>query len=239
MLRQSYDERTAAILQEFGQDGLNLTGKYGDDLAKIIDNLEPAEAKKAVNLINSYGDEAFDLFKEGKGADEVKKIVEGGLSESGSKTIDYVKLSDELGNKITLDGYKIINIKDATTANADWADMGYDLPPVAAGTKVYNVEAGNHKYARVFKEGVNKPKSPFILRADDIKGLSAVEIAEKYALPQIPDKIVYPKIPSDIPLEVSIVGPQESWGTLGGDVQYAIKDVFLDDDWFTDIYDLK
>ena len=60
-----------------GQDGLNLAGKYGDDLAKIIDNLEPAEAKKAVNLINSYGDEAFDLFKEGKGADEVKKIVEG------------------------------------------------------------------------------------------------------------------------------------------------------------------
>ena len=117
--------------------------------------------------------------------------------------------------------------------------MGYDLPPVAAGTKVYNVEAGNHKYARVFKEGVNKPKSPFILRADDIKGLSAVEIAEKYALPQIRDKIVYPKIPSDIPLEVSIVGPQESWVTLGGDVQYAIKDVFLDDDWFTDIYDLK
>ena len=239
LLSKKYGEKVASILQEFGEDGLKLAEKYGDDLARIIDSLEPTEAKKAVNLINSYGDEAFDLFKEGKGADEVKKIVEGVLSESGSKTIDYVKLSDELGNEITLDGCKIINIKDATTANADWADMGYDLPPVAAGTKVYNVEAGNHKYARVFKEGVNKPKSPFILRADDIKGLSAVEIAEKYALPQIPDKIVYPKIPSDIPLEVSIVGPQESWGTLGGDVQYAIKDVFLDDDWFTDIYDLK
>ena len=62
-----------------GQDGLNLAGKYGDDLAKIIDNLEHAEAKKAVNLINSYGNE---LFKEGKDADEVKKIVEGGLSET-------------------------------------------------------------------------------------------------------------------------------------------------------------
>ncbi|WP_347993090.1 hypothetical protein, partial [uncultured Eubacterium sp.] len=70
------------ILQELGQDGLNLAGKYGDDLAKIIDNLEPAEAKKAVNLINSYGDEAFDLFKEGKNFNEVKKIVEGGLSET-------------------------------------------------------------------------------------------------------------------------------------------------------------
>ena len=159
--------------------------------------------------------------------------------ESGSNAIDYVKLSDELGNKIEIDGYKIIDIEDAATANADWADMGYDLPPVATGTKAYNVEAGNYQYARVFKEGVNKPKSPFILRADDIEGLSASEIAEKYALPQVPDKIVYPKIPSETPLEVSIVEPQESWGTLGGDAQYAIKDVLLDDDWFTDIHDLK
>jgi hypothetical protein len=82
LLRQSYDERTAAILQEFGQDGLNLAGKYGDDIARIIDNLEPAEAKKAVNLINSYGDEALYLFKKGKDANEVKKIAEGGLSET-------------------------------------------------------------------------------------------------------------------------------------------------------------
>ena len=59
-----------------------MLGKYGDDFAKIIDNLEPAEAKKAVNLINSYGDEALYSFKEGKDADEVKKIVEGGLSET-------------------------------------------------------------------------------------------------------------------------------------------------------------
>ena len=49
----------------------------------------------------------------------------------------------------------------------------------------------------------------------------------------------YPKIPSDVPLEISIVGPQEAWGTLGGDSQYAIKEVLLDDDWFADIHDLK
>ena len=169
----------------------------------------------------------------------VGKDVRWSVGEKGSKAIDYVKLSNELGNKIKNDGYKIIDIEDAATANADWADMGYDLPPVATGTKVYNVEAGNYKYARVFKKGVNKPKSPFILRADDIKGLSAMEIAEKYALPQIPDKIVYPQIPSNTPLEVSIAGPQKVWGTLGGDAQYAIKDVLLDDDWFTNIHDLK
>ena len=86
------------------------------------------------------------------------------------------------------------------------------------------LEAGKFEYARVFKNGVNYPKSPFILRADDIKGLSAAEIAQKYALPEVPDSIVYPHIPTDTPLEVSIVGPQEKWGTIGGYSQYAIKD---------------
>lgn len=148
-------------------------------------------------------------------------------------------MGNKLGAKIEADGYKIIDIEDAIQANADWADMGYTLSPIATGTKVYNVQAGNFEYARVFKEGVNKAKSPFVLRADDIAGLRASEIAEKYALPQVPDRVVYLSIPSDTPLEISIVGPQESWGTLGGETQYAIKDVLLNDEWFTDIHKLN
>ncbi|WP_455533141.1 hypothetical protein [Roseburia inulinivorans] len=208
--------------------------KYLDFLAngsrEGLTSAELAGVEKADALLVSRKVEYEDVW-DLRNADD--------LLESGRKTIDYIKLSDELGRKIENDGYKIIDIKDAAIANAEWADMGYDLTPVAAGTKVYNVAAGNFQYARVFKEGVNKPKSPFILRADDIQGLSAIEIAEKYALPQTPDKIAYPKIPSDVPLEISIVGPQKTWGTLGGDAQYAIKGVLLDDDWFTDIHDLK
>lgn len=72
-----------------------------------------------------------------------------------------------------------------------WNDMGFDLPPIADKTRAFNVRAGKHLYARVFKEGSkSKAKSPFILRYDDIKGLNAIQISEKYALPQIPDKIV-------------------------------------------------
>ena len=212
-----------------------------DDAAKYLDFLENG-SREGLTGAELAGVEKADalLVSQKVGYEDVWDLRNAGdVLESGRKTIDYIKLSDELGRKIENDGYKIIDIKDAAIANAEWADMGYDLPPVAAGTKVYNVAAGNFQYARVFKEGVNKPKSPFILRADDIQGLSAIEIAEKYALPQTPDKIVYPKIPSDVPLEISIVGPQKTWGTLGGDAQYAIKEVLLDDDWFTDIHDLK
>ncbi len=104
LLSKKYGEKVASILQEFGEDGLKLAEKYGDDLARIIDNLEPTEAKKAVSLINSYGDEALDLFKEGKSFDEVKKVV-----ESGRKTatiIDYsYKFDRELAN--FNEGYEI------------------------------------------------------------------------------------------------------------------------------------
>ena len=104
LLSKKYGEKVASILQEFGEDGLKLAEKYGDDLARIIDNLEPTEAKKAVSLINSYGDDALEMFKEGKSFDEVKKVV-----ESGRKTatiIDYsYKFDRELAN--FNEGYEI------------------------------------------------------------------------------------------------------------------------------------
>ena len=104
LISKKYGEKVASILQEFGEDGLKLAEKYGDDLARIIDNLEPTEAKKAVSLINSYGDDALEMFKEGKSFDEVKKVV-----ESGRKTatiIDYsYKFDRELAN--FNEGYEI------------------------------------------------------------------------------------------------------------------------------------
>ena len=158
----------------------------------------------------------------------------------GEQAPDYIKLSDDLGEKIEIDGYKIIDVEDAAQANKEWAIIGYDKPPVADGTKVYNVEAGDFSYSRVFCiNSKSKPKSPFILRTDDIEGLNATQIAEKYALPQVPDKIVNIHMPPESPLEVSIVGPQPDWGTLGGDVQYTIKDVIPKSAWFTDISDLN
>lgn len=62
------------------------------------------------------------------------------------------------------------------------------------------------------------PISTFIVRTDEIAGLSAEEIAEKLALSKVPNKIVEVELPPSIQLEVSIVGPQPDWGTIGGNV---------------------
>ena len=81
--------------------------------------------------------------------------------------------------------------------------------------------------------------STFIIRTDDIVGLNANEIAEKLALPKVPNRVVEIKLPVSTPLEVSITGPQPDWGTIGGDIQYALKDVDLNPQWITNISILK
>ena len=229
-------------------------GKAGEaielegDLSKALEGEKVAlEAEKTTELEQSFAQAERESEQAQIAIEEAKRAKEAGkVAGETAATVDdriitpnYVDLSKQLGKDLKKGGYKIRNIQDATDANARWADMGYDLHPVAENTKAYNVQAGKHTYARVFKEGVNNPKSPFMLKADSIEGLTASETAEKYALPQIPDKIVYPHIPSDTPLEVSITGPQKSWGTIGGDPQYAIKDVLLEDDWFLDIHSLN
>jgi len=157
----------------------------------------------------------------------------------GELYTDYVKAGKQLGVKLEADGYKIIKTEDATIANADWYDLGFDKPPVAENTMAYTVEAGDYSYSRVYLEGYNNPMSSFIVRTDEIAGLSAKEITQKLALSKVPNKVVTVDLPPTTPLEVSIVGPQPSWGTIGGDVQFAIKDVDLNPNWFTNISDLK
>ena len=108
LLSKKYGEKVASILQEFGEDGLKLAEKYGDDLARIIDNLEPTEAKKAVSLINSYGDDALEMFKEGKSFDEVKKIVEGGLNKAFVNELPEILKQ----KRITLDEFNNLRLRD-------------------------------------------------------------------------------------------------------------------------------
>ncbi|HEL2576310.1 TPA: hypothetical protein TZ704_001468 [Streptococcus suis] len=120
-------------------------------------------------------------------------------------------------------------------ANSDWVDLGFDLPPIAEGTKAYFIEAGDTQYASVFKEGKNYPVSRIILEKSAIEGLTANQIAEKYALPFIPDRVVNIDLPPETILEVSIAGPQKTWRTVGGDVQYAIKSTNPNTEWFKDI----
>ena len=134
---------------------------------RIIDSLEPTEAKKAVSFINSYGDDALEMFKEGKSFDEVKKIVESGRYTIGTDELvvrDSIFL-DADGNKVdntTLDA-SITNSTEVmmTTVSGNDYAIGYaslgSLNDTVKAVKVGGVEAtadninaGTYTLARPF-----------------------------------------------------------------------------------------
>ena len=207
-----YGDDTAVIIGTYGDDAIGFINKYGDDV---------------IDVIYKYEDDAIDGLKKGMSPDEIR------ASKEEVKLPDYVKLSEELGDKLKNEGYKIIDIEDAAQANADWLAKGYSSSPIAANTKVYNAEAGKFHYVRTYNTEWNNYNGKWIMRAEDIEGLSASEIAEKYAMPSIPDMICDVKLPYDTPLEISIVGEQLDWeNSIGGNTQYAIKDVETLEEWF-------
>ena len=199
LLSKKYGEKVASILQEFGEDGLKLAEKYGDDLARIIDNLESTEAKKAVSLINSYGDDALEMFKEGKNFDEVKKVVEGGYKAT----------------------YKILNISSAEDVNKIFKDiMGYE-PPYKPGTSVTEIQlTKNATYVRVYDKVNSRMQGGWVMKAEDIAGLTPQEIQNKFALPNTPKYICDVNLEAGTRLRTGEVNPL--FGFDGGGQQYDL-----------------
>ena len=223
---------------QYGIDHLDAV--YADRILadSANDILKIRNAGNVVSNIDDYLNSSRNPFITGMSADDAMRYDNWMKVREGELHIDYVQAEKKLGIKLNSDGYNIIKTEPAMVANADWYDMGFTNPPIAENTIAYTVEAGDYSYSRVYLEGYNYAMSSFIVRTDDIAGLTANEIAEKLALSKVPNKIVNVELPPTPPLEVSIVGPQPSWGTIGGDIQFAIKDVDLNPNWFKNVTDL-
>ena len=193
MLSKKYGEKVASILQEFGEDGLKLPEKYGDDLASIIDNLEPTEAKKAVSLINSYGDDALEMFKEGKSFDEVKKIV-----ESGSKAIGI----DELVVRDT----KFLDV-DGNIDWEKWAPNGGRVPGTIKENQTITTGTIIDRYGSQWGKYTSPVGVPY----------------EQRALPYIENPNAYHKYEVLKPIDnVTISEIAPAFEQVGGGIQYEL-----------------
>lgn len=77
----------------------------------------------------------------------------------------------------------------------------------------------------------------WVMRAEDIEGLIMVQIAEKFALPQVPKGIVDVQLPAGTPMRASVANDillGERFGGAGAGVQFEIRlpKANLDDGWF-------
>lgn len=111
----------------------------------------------------------------------------------------------------------------ADDANAPHLDIGRKAP--YGGTRARDIVVQKEtRFVRVHGED-NQTRS-WLMRAEDVEGLTASQIKEKFALPELPKYISDVYVPKGIKLFVGKVAAQPGWGK-GGGIQYEIKDVWL------------
>ncbi len=142
-------------------------------------------------------------------------------SNGGLKTVDTGEL-------------KVVETKTPEMANSEWLARGYDKPPYNPNFEVKVVQAGNEEYVRVFsynEDGTSNKLGGWLMKKNDIEGLTPAQIADKYALPKEPTHICDVKVDPDFNLQTGIANPVEGWGSGDGQ-QFDTMGKFIDEDNF-------
>lgn len=91
--------------------------------------------------------------------------------------------------------------------------------PYAEGTEVKLIELKEDTtLSRVYPGNVNGigKYGTWMMKKEDLKGLSPEEIRDKYALPEVPCNIVDVEVKAGTRLRMGEAGPVENWGRGGG-----------------------
>ncbi len=85
-----------------------------------------------------------------------------------------------------------------------------------------NTTPSNRNFIRVYSEGNSRKEGRWIMREKDIRGLTAQQIQNKFALPYKPTHIASVDIPKGTSIRFGIVGKNNSY--KGGGKQYELFD---------------
>ena len=160
--------------------------------------------------LNGIEAEANKLAKAPKGLDGVIEGT-GNVAEDAGKVV-------ESGGKTT---YKILNTSSAEDVNKIFKDtMGYE-PPYKPGTSVTEIQlTENATYVRVYDKVNSRMQGGWVMKAEDIVGLTPQEIQNKFALPNTPKYICDVNLEAVTRLRTGEVNPL--FGFDGGGQQYDL-----------------
>ena len=203
-----------------------------EDARKYLDFLEKGSTggltseeiealKKVDELLALKGMDYQDIWEAGK----TSKGIEGGTPSK----IGYEYLDDQLGN--LKDKVKVNQYQSAESVNSWWEARGYNAP-YKEKTVVQNITlTEDTKFVRVY-DGVNSNlEGGWVMRAEDIKGLTPKEIQTKFALEYEPKFIGEVELKAGDTVRLGEVGP--NFGFDGGGIQIDLQQQWIGD--FTEI----
>ena len=118
--------------------------------------------------------------------------------------------------------------KTAEEVNAWWSARGY-ANPYKANTIVHEITlADKTKFVRVIPEGSDMAGG-WVMKAEDIQGLTAQQIQNKFALPSIPKYVCDVELEAGDTIRCGIAGAQEQFGGAGGGLQFDLMQQWIGD----------
>lgn len=198
------------------RSGITAAGK-ALDLGKAASRFKFA-AGKVLGTIFTKTDEIFEMIGRLSRALRAKidETVEGATGAYNRILRRTSKLDDAIAKGVR---------RSADDVNAQFP-KGYE-PPYKPGTEVTEFAVGEHtKFVRVY--GENSPKGSWVMREEDIAGLTPAQIKDKFALPAEPTSVIEVVPPAGTKMRTGIVNP--IFGGSGGAQQFEFLER-VNDGW--------
>ncbi len=197
-----------AFLGSLSKDGvLALVGMAGGAIApRTMPQVESALTNKVGNV--------KQILKEG-----LPKLDEPRLATPNGAPIQSTNIKTSTG-KTALENNEPLKISiSSDEANLDHIRTG--KKPPYGGTRARDVVLDKETvFVRV--HGEDNQASSWMMRKEDIEGLTARQIKDKFALPELPKYVSDVHVPKGTRLFIGKVAQQKGWGK-GGGIQYELK----------------
>lgn len=126
----------------------------------------------------------------------------------------------------------------AETANAKHIAKGWDAP-FDASKEIFDVVLKkDEQFVRVYSSKLNNKTGDFLVKAEEIQGLSPNQIKDRLALDYVPDMMVDVNVPSGTTLRSGVAAERKSVNAAGGGNQVQLQER-IDDSNFTNAKKLE
>lgn len=188
------------------------------DISKIgFSGSVPVSTKKAVESAtknSSVANHTDVISKDGN--DAIRSAALAGLNLCRTMTIS------QNGDEYKIDGkYTVIGKMPTKQANDEWAARGYKDMPYKENETAQIIKLDKEtKFVRTYDKENSGMYGSWVMKYDDVKGLTPEQIADKFALPQVPKYLCDVTLPEGTVMRTGECNPLFGWA--GGGQQFDL-----------------
>jgi len=219
-----YVDGVTRFLTDFVQSALIDPADFAGFVAGAISQLVTAIREDSAGFAQKVGKEIYDGFmadcENGDYASAFGRLsavaVDAFLGSKGigqtGRGIGHVINRARTAPNNLLGGKKLRDVRPAE------ANAGFGKPPYDPSKSIVDFRAdGTTQYVRVYNTGANSSQSGhWLMKADDIQGLSPQQIKDKFDLPELPTRITDFKPPKNTRIRIGTVNSGNFGGNVGG-----------------------